>query len=339
VNARASLPSVSVLVPTLNSERTLATCLQAVRAQDYPPELVEVIVADGGSTDATLAVAREYGARIEANPLVTGEAGKAVALRAASGDLVALIDSDNVVVGTDWLRRMVAPFSEEAVVASEPIAFSALASDTLVDRYCAVFGVNDPLCFFLGNYDRNCAASGRWTNVAVDVEERGDYLSVALDRELLPTFGANGTLYRRRVLMPYVGNYLVDVDVPVRIAIDHTGLRFAKVRTSIRHQFCRDNRAFMRKQERRIRDFFAAPASDGARTYPWKRVLFKGVLRFSVACVTVVPLLVQSTQAYARSRERAAFFHPIACWLTLWVYGTNFLFARGRALSRSGWNQ
>jgi hypothetical protein len=131
----------------------------------------------------------------------------------------------------------------------------------------------------------------------------------------------------------------MDVDVPVRIAADHPGMRFAKVRTSIRHLFCRSTRAFARKQQRRIRDYFAVPKDDGGRAYPWRAVLPGGVVRFSLACVTVVPLLVQSARAYRRSGDGAAFFHPVACWLTLWVYGTNLIFARGKAQSRRGWRQ
>jgi glycosyltransferase involved in cell wall biosynthesis len=324
-------------VPTLNSARTLEACLSALRAQDYPGE-IEIVVADAGSEDGTREIAARHGARVVPNPLISGEAGKAAALRAAGGELVALIDSDNIVVGDDWLTRMVAPFADPTIVASEPIAFSALPSDTLVDRYCAVFGVNDPLCYFMGNYDRCSAASGRWTALTVDSCDYGDYLAIALDRDLLPTFGANGTLYRRRVLARFVVDYLIDVDVPVRIGRDMPGSRFAKVRTSIRHLFCSDTKAFARKQRRRIRDFFAAPKGVD-RAYPWSAFLGVGVARFSIACVTVIPLVAQSVRAYARSGDRAAFFHPVACWLTLWVYATTFIFARGKALDRRGWRQ
>ncbi len=289
--------------------------------------------------DRTLEIATSRGARIVANPLVTGETGKAAALRVASGEIVALIDSDNVLVGRDWLRRMVAPFADPAIVASEPIAFRAGRCDTLVDRYCALFGANDPLCLFIGNYDRESAMTGTWTGIPVVVHDCGDYLAIDLDRPLLPTFGANGTLYRRDVLQRYVGERLMDIDIPVRIARAEVGRRFAKVRTAIEHRFCSDSKAFVRKQKRRVRDFYATSASDEARVYPWKGLAARGTVRFALACVTVVPLLWQTFRAYRRSGDRAAFFHPIACWLTLWVYGVNVLFARGRELDRAGWRQ
>ncbi|MCG2796497.1 MAG: glycosyltransferase, partial [Actinomycetia bacterium] len=42
-------PDVSVVIPTLNSEKTLPRCLESVTRQEYGGA-VEIIVADGGST-------------------------------------------------------------------------------------------------------------------------------------------------------------------------------------------------------------------------------------------------------------------------------------------------
>ena len=53
------LPSVSFIVPTLNSAATLRACLESIINQDYPAHCKEVIVADGGSTDATLRIIEE----------------------------------------------------------------------------------------------------------------------------------------------------------------------------------------------------------------------------------------------------------------------------------------
>lgn len=330
--------SVSVLVPTLNSERTLAACLGALRAQRYPAEALEIVVADGGSSDRTRAIALEHGARVVDNPLRTGEAGKAAALRAARHELVALIDSDNIVVGPDWLERMTAPFADPAVVGAEPLRFVAEPEDTVIDRYCALIGANDPFCLFAGVYDKHSLLTGRWTGLPVAVAEREGWFTFALAQPL-PTIGANGTVYRRAALEGIVGDYLMDVDLPVVLGTRIPGARFAKVDVGIRHLFCSDTRAFVRKQTRRVRDYFSPEARAEPRVYPWGGLVAKAAARFVLACVTVVPLLAQSLRLYARSRDPAAFYHPVAAWLTLGVYGTNVLFARGRPLSRTGWKQ
>src|ERR1700757_4433245 len=46
-------PFVSVIMPVFNEEKFIERSLMAVLKQDYPPDLLEVIVADGMSTDRT----------------------------------------------------------------------------------------------------------------------------------------------------------------------------------------------------------------------------------------------------------------------------------------------
>ncbi len=54
-------PLVSIIVPTCNSERTLGRCLDSIRVQTY--QNIEVIVVDNGSTDRTIEIAHQYGAK------------------------------------------------------------------------------------------------------------------------------------------------------------------------------------------------------------------------------------------------------------------------------------
>src|SRR6202022_4297186 len=58
--AVTALPGISILMPTLNAERYLEGALKSIRSQDYPAELIEIIVADAGSTDSTLALLERY---------------------------------------------------------------------------------------------------------------------------------------------------------------------------------------------------------------------------------------------------------------------------------------
>src|SRR3954453_6252170 len=51
--------SVAAVIPTLNEEACIAKAIDAARASGVD----EVIVADGGSTDATIAIAEARGAR------------------------------------------------------------------------------------------------------------------------------------------------------------------------------------------------------------------------------------------------------------------------------------
>jgi len=337
-----NFPSISIIIPTLNAASVLEGCLRSIELQDYPKELVEIVVADGGSTDRTLEIARNYGAKIYENPLKTGEAGKAAALRQAQGDLVALIDSDNILPQTDWFKRMVEPFSDSEIVGSEPWEYTWRSKDGFIDRYCALMGMNDPLCYFLGNYDRLNILSGKWTEVEVGQEDKGDWIKVTLTKKGLPTIGANGTLLRRSFLEEVeVGDYLFDIDLLAEAVEKRGELKFAKVKIGIVHLFCGgDIGKFARKQKRRLKDFLYHQKV-GDRSYPWQKQNKMGLVRFVLSCVTVLPLIYQSLKGYLRKPDAAWFFHPLACWITLWVYGWGMvqgLFSKKEA-SREGWGQ
>jgi glycosyltransferase involved in cell wall biosynthesis len=314
-------PTVSVITPTLNAAAVLEACLRSVRQQDYPREALEVIVADGGSTDGTRAIAARYADWVVDNPLRTGEAGKAAGLRVATGELVALIDSDNILPDAGWLRRMVAPFAAPEIVAAEPWAFTWRREDSLLTRYFALLGMNDPLCLFLGNYDRQCAITGRWTGIPLPQEDRGDYLKVRLGPGRLPTMGANGFLMRRVLLERGLsGDYLMDIDVLPKL-VREGPVHVAKVKTGIVHLYTGDWRTFARKQRRRIKDYLYF-RRQGQREYDWAGQGRGGLVRFVASCITVLPLLAQAVLGYRRQPDVAWLCHPVACWVTLAVYAS-----------------
>jgi glycosyltransferase involved in cell wall biosynthesis len=325
---------VSIVIPTLNSGRTLDACLASIRAQVVASSTYEIVIADAGSTDDTLDIARRHNVeRIVPNPLRTGEAGKSAGITASAGDLIALIDSDNILPDTDWLRRMTAPFSDPAIVATEPLAYTCRPSDPALTRYFALLGMNDPICLFLGNYDRTCGVTGRWTGLRVDQTDCGDYLKLTLTPAALPTIGANGFVFRRRLLEHVAWQpYFFDIDV-VQQAVAAGQPHIAKVKCGIVHLYCATLSQFARKQERRVRDFLHFAQARG-RSYPWQRQRKAGIVAFCLCTVTVVPLLVQQAIGMCRRPDRAWWYHVPVCLITLWTYGwatlSNALgFARG----------
>ena len=54
---------LSVVCPIYNEEKYIAACIDSVLLQDYPREDMEVIFADGMSTDATREIVASYTAR------------------------------------------------------------------------------------------------------------------------------------------------------------------------------------------------------------------------------------------------------------------------------------
>jgi glycosyltransferase involved in cell wall biosynthesis len=85
-------PSISVTIPTKNSERWLERCLLSVAEQQVS---AEVIIADDCSVDETRTIAARFGARVLLGPLPLLEA-RVRAAEAASADAIVLLDSDQV---------------------------------------------------------------------------------------------------------------------------------------------------------------------------------------------------------------------------------------------------
>ncbi|MBG8554959.1 glycosyltransferase [Hymenobacter guriensis] len=110
------LPRVSILLAARNEEAALERCLLAIRALEYPSQLVEVLLGDDASTDQTAALAQammqDYPGSFRLIPITDtmGEArGKANVLahlaRAATTDVFCITDAD-IAVPPRWLQGL-----------------------------------------------------------------------------------------------------------------------------------------------------------------------------------------------------------------------------------------
>ena len=95
-------PLVSVVFPIRNEAGHIAASLDAVLAQDYPPDRMEVIVADGMSGDGTREIVLRYGARdprvrLIDNPGRIVPTGLNAALRAAQGAVIVRVDGHTLI--------------------------------------------------------------------------------------------------------------------------------------------------------------------------------------------------------------------------------------------------
>jgi glycosyltransferase involved in cell wall biosynthesis len=109
-------PLVSVVIPMRNEGAQFAECLDAVLAQDYPADRLEVVIVDGESDDESVAVIRRYAsehARITVlqNPRRIVPTAMNIAIRAARGAIITRVDGhtriapDYVRTGVEVLQR------------------------------------------------------------------------------------------------------------------------------------------------------------------------------------------------------------------------------------------
>ncbi len=110
VDDLASNPVVSVLIPVLNEELGIGEVLDRLLAQSFAT--MEIVVADGGSTDRTPAILAEYAARdarirLVDNPGRLQSAGLNRAFETAKGSVLVRLDGHSY-VGKDYVARCVA---------------------------------------------------------------------------------------------------------------------------------------------------------------------------------------------------------------------------------------
>ncbi|HMQ32503.1 MAG TPA: glycosyltransferase [Chloroflexaceae bacterium] len=112
----AAAVELSVIIPALNVAPVIGDQLAALAAQDWDGAW-EVIVADNGSRDGTVEVARRYQARLPDLRILdaSGRQGAAfarnVGAQAAQGEALVFIDADDI-VAPGFLRAMAAALRE-----------------------------------------------------------------------------------------------------------------------------------------------------------------------------------------------------------------------------------
>jgi glycosyltransferase involved in cell wall biosynthesis len=104
-------PFVTIAMPCLNEERFIEACLESVRRQDYPSDKVEVLIADGGSTDRTRDLIQRAAAAdprivLLDNPDKLQAPAMNRMIKAARGDVIVRMDVHSD-YADDYVRRCV----------------------------------------------------------------------------------------------------------------------------------------------------------------------------------------------------------------------------------------
>lgn len=106
---RGSLPFVTVIMPVRNESKFLPGCLDSLLANDYPQERLEILVADGMSTDRSREILAQYSRRFPCvrvldNPGRIVPTGLNQVIGQAQGDIIVRADA-HTVFAPDYIRR------------------------------------------------------------------------------------------------------------------------------------------------------------------------------------------------------------------------------------------
>lgn len=303
------LPTVSIILPTYNAEKDIQNCLASIKMQDYPKEKLEVIIIDGGSRDKTLEIVGKFKAfptKILFNPFRDCDQGKSIGLHQAKGEIIALIDADNELSSPQWFKEMIKPLKKDEALFGAESPWLIRKDDPLINQYETLLQVADPLA--------------RRFHPKMEIIDKGDYVVYKAKLGDTPVIGANGFLWRRKVIDSVGGyeNRFEEVNFIARV-IEGGYFSYAKVKNvGIYHYYCTSifnyikkrlkiGRKFLGRKERRQRTWV-----DSASKYG-----FLGAVLYNIS---LVGPLTEAVREYRKSKNVAWFYHPFISWLTIMVY-------------------
>lgn len=325
INMKA-LPYISIVIVSLNNERSLEECLRRVKDQDYPRNKIEYLAIDGGSSDQTVALFKKFDFRVEASPIPkNAEAQRAIGLKLASYNLIVSIDADNYLPTRLWLRQMVQPFMDDpTVIHAGTMYYGYRKTDSLYNRYVGLFGNVDPIVYYIGRPDRLPRYQKSWTSGKI-IADRQAYTVVEFDTDTLPTVGCNGVVYRRDILLKYAKSTPKDflhIDV-FADAIKSGHRRFAIVKNDVIHDTAVSLFALIKKRIAFLSHYYLA--SEANRRYliydPHSTKSNIKLLLYIFYTVTLVKPSIDAFRGYLVIQDIAWFMHPLVCWIYLFSYG------------------
>lgn len=130
--------SISVIVAARNEADNIAACIQSLLAQDYPPGLFRIIVADDHSTDNTAAIVQGMATghlqllpmqeQAEQPGISFKKKALAAAIALSEDELIVTIDAD-CIAPDQWLRHIAACYEQtSAQFIAAPVRFRPLPS-------------------------------------------------------------------------------------------------------------------------------------------------------------------------------------------------------------------
>ena len=323
-------PTVTINIAIYNEEARIARALRSVAAQDYPRELVETIVVDGGSTDRSLEVCRDFSCTILHNPRRDGSSGRRIGCEAARGELHIYMDADMEWSHPSGLTNLVEPFlAVPGLVGSFP-RYVVDPGDPAFNRCLSRHPLQqDPIFRFLS------------TQIEDTIDTPGDAYSLCSFKPgRAPVLGM--VLYRTEFLRAMLTEWGPDwewCDVDFAHVCAERGLMpFAYVPSAgVFHRGYMSPRLYLQKRRRDIRWSYLGTLGNRRASYvEWSsRKDLRRLLLWVIYVNLVIPGIVRATRRAIAFRDPAMLYEAF-----METIGTDYVLAqflmdrRGRNLIR-----
>lgn len=321
------LPSISIVTGTWNPSLTLfERVLKSLKSQAYPKQLLEHIIFDAGSTNGAVQLARKYGCDVTVrSDLVEGEqVRQSLEIKTARGDIVLLLQSDNILTSKNWLQEMIQPFLDNKKVFCTFSAYNSYEKEmSATTRYGAFFGAGDPALYYLGKSDKIPLLQTTYDKGEI-IDEKPGYWVVKFTKDTLPTMGDNGHMVLRSAIQKV--NKDPNSYTHVDAFADMLNLGYdtcAAVKNSVIHVIGPNILTYAQRRLQVKQKFY-----DGRRgkrrylVFNWQSSRDRfNAMKYVILSVTIVFPLYESIRGYVKIRDTAWFLHPILSFIMLFAYG------------------
>lgn len=301
-------PYVSVIIPVYNEEKRLFDCLKSIVDQNYPKDKIEILIIDDNSTDNTKIIANKFKTKILVNGSKNIEKGKSIGLANAKNEYILFLDADNRLPHPNWLIKLVnAMESNPRAVGAQAIWFHFDKKHTIADKYCELFGINDPMAFYLNRRDRLMATEEQWALPGKIIKETNDYYLVEFNKENLLTVGSQGFLTKKSLfLKTHWQPYLFHMDSNMDLVVQGHN-QYLMIKDTIIHLHCDSIKSFIKKLQRNFTLFLK---QENIRRYTWRTKPIKLIL-ITLSMVTLVKPSLDSLRGFIKKPDLSWFLHPI----------------------------
>lgn len=304
-------PLISIIIPTLNAEKYLVHFFESVNKQTYPKNKIEIVVADGGSKDSTIGIAKKYKAVVVNNPYIMAQPGVYVGMKHAKGELFMVLPGDNIFKQKDAIENITKIFEEKNIYAAFPKHDSS-KNDSLFTKYINTF--TDPFNHFLY---RNAANARTFKKIYKLLEHNNaydiyDYKSYPIK----PILGVTQGFTVRKDFVKQWKNINDDIN-PVYDLIKKDKQIAYVYSVSLYHHTVRDFNHFFRKQRWAAKN--ALENKDYGVVSRKEKLSSNQKLRmylFPIYAFSIIFPLIRSIFGYLSDRENIWFFHPIISFIS-----------------------
>jgi hypothetical protein len=321
-----SLPSITIITCSYQSDlKVFRKMLKGISSQDYPKKKIEHIVMEGGSTNGSLELLKNFNTKVYVEEKLKSFPLKRMqkAILIAKGEILLFLEPDNIPVGKKWLKEMVKPFIDNKKIVSSFSMWNAYErSMPMLTKYFALLGVNDPVVYYLKKSEKLPVWKKNY-DIGKVIKKMDRYTIVKFSRYDLPTLGDNGHMVRRKVILKVVrkNKHFLHTDAFAELLNDGFDT-FAAVHNSVIHYTGGSLLSHFRRRVKYKSQYYDNNLKN--RTYlvfdPYSKKDRLHLMLFIFYTLTLVEPIIFSIRGFLSRKEPAWFIHPIACILAVVYY-------------------